>query len=488
MFLLAALVALFADAVLADSSYDEAADGDLSGDRLNPTTLPISAGSNLLTATSVAGDLEYVAITVPDGMHLNELILTDYISTDDVSFIAVQVGTTFTEPATGTDPANLLGWNHFGSGAGQVGTDILDDIGSGAGAMGFTGSLPSGDYTFWIQETGAAPATYTLDLRLSPASSATVYDEATDGDLSGDRENPTAVSVNLGGNLLTATSVAGDLEYVTLSIPLHMQLDAILLTEFISTDDVSFIAVQAGTTFTEPPTGTDVNALLGWNHFGAGAGQLGTDILDDMGMGGGAIGFAGPLPGGDYTFWIQEAGAASATYTLDFVVSLAPPQVAYDEATDGDISGDRENPTRIFLVPGGNLLTATSVAGDVEYVTFTVPPDYELAAMVLESFDSVDDVSFIAIQSGDTFTEPTDNPNVGNLLGWSHFGAGAGQVGYDILGDIGMGAGAQGFSPPLPAGDYTLWLQETGANPATYTLNLILGQFNHEIYMPIVRN
>jgi hypothetical protein len=29
-----------------------------------------------------------------------------------------------------------------------------------------------------------------------------------------------------------------------------------------------------------------------------------------------------------------------------------------------------------------------------------------------------------------------------------------------------------GFTPPLPAGDYTFWSQQTGANPSTYTLDL----------------
>ncbi|MEM7113363.1 MAG: hypothetical protein AAF614_13085 [Chloroflexota bacterium] len=487
LFLVLALVMLATNAVLADSNYDEGVDGDLSGDRFNPTALTLSAGSNVLTATSVVGDLEYVTVHVPSGMQLDAIILTEYISEDDVSFIGLQSGNTFTEPPTGTNVANLLGWSHFGAGAGQVGSDILQDIGDGGGAIGFIGPLPSGDYTFWIQEIGAAAATYTLDMRVLPAVSNVVYEEETDGDLSGDGLMPTAVSLDLGSNFLIGATVAGDLDYVTVSIPTHMQLDAILLTDYVSVDDVSFIAVQAGATFTEPPTGTDVNNLLGWSHFGAGAGQVGTDILDDMGVGGGAIGFSGPLPAGDYTFWIQETGMNSVSYTLDFVASPAPPTVAYDEATDGDLSGDMANPTRIFLVPGGNLLTATSVAGDIEYVTFTVPPEYQLEAMVLESFESVDDVSFIAIQRGDTFTEPPTGTDPANLLGWSHFGAGAGQVGRDILGDMGMGAGAQGFYPPLPAGDYTLWIQETGADSATYTLNFVLVQFDHKVFLPVVR-
>ncbi len=152
---------------LADTSYDEGADGDLSGDRLNPTTLMLTPGSNVLTATSVAGDLEYVTVTVPAGFQLDALVLVAYTSANVQSFVALQSGSIFTEPPTGTNVSNLLGYTHFGTGLGQVGTDILDDIGGGAGAMGFTQPLSSGSYTLWLQETGAASATYTISLIIS---------------------------------------------------------------------------------------------------------------------------------------------------------------------------------------------------------------------------------------------------------------------------------------------------------------------------------
>jgi hypothetical protein len=34
--------------------------------------------------------------------------------------------------------------------------------------MGFTPPLAAGNYTFWIQQTGANSATYTLDFRVTP--------------------------------------------------------------------------------------------------------------------------------------------------------------------------------------------------------------------------------------------------------------------------------------------------------------------------------
>ncbi len=148
--------------------YNEAVDGDLSGDRFAPTDLMLSFGSNTLTATSVSGDLEYVTLTLPVSLQLDAIMLNSYISTDDQAFIAVQSGTIFTEPPAAPNPANLLGWTHFGTAMNQVGTDILDNIAVGAGSIGFIPPLLSGDYTFWLQETGPAPATYTLDFVVSP--------------------------------------------------------------------------------------------------------------------------------------------------------------------------------------------------------------------------------------------------------------------------------------------------------------------------------
>lgn len=146
--------------VLRADDYHEGVDGDLSGDRFSPTSIGLDAGPNTITATSVSGDREYYTITVPAGHELSSITLADYVSLDPIAFIAVQNGTTFTEPPTGTDVTQLLGWTHFGPTL--LGTDIQDDIGAGSGAMGFTGSLAPGDYTFWSQQTGLNPATYVL--------------------------------------------------------------------------------------------------------------------------------------------------------------------------------------------------------------------------------------------------------------------------------------------------------------------------------------
>jgi hypothetical protein len=165
-----------------------------------------------------------------------------------------------------------------------------------------------------------------------------------------------------------------------------------------------------------------------------------------------------------------------AAITLLMLFSLSFGSVAnadnYNEGIDGDLSGSMAAPTSISLDPGSNTITATSVSGDVEYFTVSVPAGFQLSALTVVAYTSIDPVAFIGVQNGTTFTEPPVGTNVANLLGYTHFGTA--HVGTDILDDIGAGAGSQMFTPPLGAGNYTFWAQQTGANASTYTLDLQL--------------
>jgi hypothetical protein len=168
-FTLLVLIGLSLASIAGASNYDESVNGDLSGIRLAPTVISLGAGSNTITATSVAGDLEYYTVTVPVGFELSAITLVSYVSLDNLAFVAVQNGTVFTEPPTGTNVAQLLGWTHFGPGNSTVGTDILDNMGAGAGAIGFTPPLGAGNYVFWSQQTGLNASTYSLDLQITAA-------------------------------------------------------------------------------------------------------------------------------------------------------------------------------------------------------------------------------------------------------------------------------------------------------------------------------
>lgn len=143
--------------------YDEASDGDLSGDPLAPNLFTLGMGSNVITATSVQGDREYFTIIVPEGTVLDSIILESYTSDGERSFIGIQRGITFTEPYSDAVASNLLGYALMGGEPATAGTDILDDMGQGADSIGFSGPLPAGTYALWAQETGADAATYRLN-------------------------------------------------------------------------------------------------------------------------------------------------------------------------------------------------------------------------------------------------------------------------------------------------------------------------------------
>ncbi|MEB3280101.1 MAG: pre-peptidase C-terminal domain-containing protein [Lyngbya sp.] len=149
------------------TGYDEAVSGDISGDPNNPLELPLTEGTTTLSATTEGGDQEYVTVTVPDGFQLDSLILESFSTPGDPGFIGVQSGTTFTEPLDiSADVGNFLGYLTFGS---EVGTDILDNMGSASGAIGFEGPLPSGDYTFALQQLTPSGSDYTLAFNVSEA-------------------------------------------------------------------------------------------------------------------------------------------------------------------------------------------------------------------------------------------------------------------------------------------------------------------------------
>jgi hypothetical protein len=151
------------------NDYDDVA-SDLSNAFGSPTPVPLSFGANVIrgtTGTQNGLDRDYFRITVPAGAKLTSLDLVAFDGTR--SFIGVETGTVFTDPNT-TAQSNLLGWVHFTPSL--VGTNILDDMAAGAGAQGFTGPLPAGDYSFWIQENGTPLVSYTLRLTLAAATPA----------------------------------------------------------------------------------------------------------------------------------------------------------------------------------------------------------------------------------------------------------------------------------------------------------------------------
>jgi hypothetical protein len=93
---------------------------------------------------------------------LTSLILLDgtFVS-GGVSFLGLQVGSQFTQPAEQIQAGDLLGFLHYGTDL--IGQDLLPLIDGP-----FTG-LPSGVYTAWVQDTGGGAAGYGFDFQLTAA-------------------------------------------------------------------------------------------------------------------------------------------------------------------------------------------------------------------------------------------------------------------------------------------------------------------------------
>ena len=107
------------------------------------------------------------------------------------------------------------------------------------------------------------------DPTLPVASGGVLFDESVDGEITGDATNPLALDLANGSNVVNGTVVGGDIDYVTVNVPEGHVLSAIDLLSYESIENTqSFIGIQAGTIFTEPPVDTVVGNLLGFTLFG----------------------------------------------------------------------------------------------------------------------------------------------------------------------------------------------------------------------------
>lgn len=150
-------------------AIDIAEGTDYSDLRGAPSVFVLDPGSNTLSGrTGTRGDgsvdRDYIALVVPQAYQLDALVLRPGTSVGGAyTFVGVQAGSQMTVDPAANSPAGLLGWAHFGSG--DVGRDLLPNMAAGSGAVGFSGPLASGTYTFWVQDF--ADATYDFGLVVS---------------------------------------------------------------------------------------------------------------------------------------------------------------------------------------------------------------------------------------------------------------------------------------------------------------------------------
>jgi len=160
-----------------------------------------------------------------------------------------------------------------------------------------------------------------------------------------------------------------------------------------------------------------------------------------------------------------------------------------DEVLIGDLSGDAAMPTRWLLdgtsvgqngQAGHNVLSGTtgraaSGAVDRDYVNIVVPAGFAWTELRVgnQTVSSGTVGSFIGLAPGSFMPVAPSAITANGLLGWRHYS----QIdrNTDILDDMAVAAaGSSGFSRPLAAGDYTLWIQELNNGSYVYRFNLVL--------------
>ncbi|MGH7243818.1 MAG: hypothetical protein ACREJD_10410 [Phycisphaerales bacterium] len=152
-----AVLALPASAMLI---FDELASGDLSSNPLVPTQLTVDVGLNYIDGSVDAKDSDYFTLKLPAGSSLTAIILRAS-SGSDATFLSFQAGSIFTEPAAGTDLRNLLGYASFFHS--DLGTDLLQTLGSASDAIGFKGAPEGETFTFWINQSNPGPANFKFE-------------------------------------------------------------------------------------------------------------------------------------------------------------------------------------------------------------------------------------------------------------------------------------------------------------------------------------
>ncbi len=149
----------------------------------------------------------------------------------------------------------------------------------------------------------------------------TPYNETFDGDLSDDGSQPSIFTLTDGSNMISSCQRGSprDIDYITFNIPQGKILERIDLSNFssIPSSNLGFIGIQRGSTFTEPPGGANVANLLGGIVYGSA--ESNSNVLPEMGMLSGAMGFTPALTADDYSLWLNQ-GSDESCVTLDLIV------------------------------------------------------------------------------------------------------------------------------------------------------------------------
>jgi hypothetical protein len=167
---------------------------------------------------------------------------------------------------------------------------------------------------------------------------------------------------------------------------------------------------------------------------------------------------------------------------------LAWPMLAsasYIESVNGDLSGDFQNPTPIAVAIGSTTIAGTvegkgkGVSVDLDYFRVTIPAGQVLAELIARDGTVGGGAigSFIALFEGSTAIDPA-TAAASDTLGFYLYSAADATAGANILarmqGFTFGGSTSPGFGLPLPAGDYTFWIQEGFLGTFPYNFELVV--------------
>ena len=172
---------LYGSAAHGDTMYNEAVSGYLSNNGLAPTQLTLQPGLNdVFGTTGKTGttiDRDYFTFTVPQGLVLTAITVlpgTQTLGKLGESFIGIESGPQVTVLPTATDATGLLGWFHYGSGRRRRKHPASSWERQGLDSAGFTGPLPPGTYSFWVQEASVGTVQYGLEFTAAPEPSSLI--------------------------------------------------------------------------------------------------------------------------------------------------------------------------------------------------------------------------------------------------------------------------------------------------------------------------
>ncbi|HEY7907064.1 MAG TPA: hypothetical protein VIC53_09125, partial [Wenzhouxiangella sp.] len=140
-------------------------------------------------------------------------------------------------------------------------------------------------------------------------------------------------------------------------------------------------------------------------------------------------------------------------------------------------SNDPSNPTALTFDVGDNTVSG-QVAGPRntrDFFTFSVPDGHELTGIFLTDWTAAgDNLGFAHIDEGNTTVIPTQETAL-DFLGGAHVSQALFGPTDNMLTALSQAAqGGTGFDTPLPSGDYTFNMQQTGPQESGYTLNFVI--------------